>query len=318
MSMIRHPVVYTAIPSGILVPAAGSGVWYPLHDSSLLAGIGDLPTLVRTVTGSPSANEWTTPGVITFPADHTTTNTVALVAIDDDDDRYIDSQMSYVGAAVGNQWIYTLKASYTQLTGGNSFFFGYGKDSGTATLTGLYLANTDTPGFYHRAKGQSTTEVTTALSISSGTFASLKGAGLFDLVFSVHVTQVSPDLTVNGATALVDLAVHASNGTQSCVYTATGIDILQWANGGRELPGISGSVVASTVGGLAIGGRLTSADVFGSGWGRGSAGGGNIGKIGCFAQRKFTTYDASRAADTLTSLLARPLEFPRTLCRDFI
>lgn len=309
MSMIRHPAVYTATPSRNLVPAAGSGVWYPMH-GDFTAGIVGLPDLVEA--GTPSGQVWDTPLVWTAATNNTDNGSLAT---DDDDDLYNDAQLSYVGAAVGNQFVYAMRASYSADTGGNSFLFGYGKDSGTYTLTGLYLANTNIPGFYHRAKSQDTNGVTSALSAVTSTFVSLQGQGIFELVFSVRVTQVSADLTVGGATCLVDLLLHASNGTQACVYSASDVDILQYANGGRELPGISGSVTGTTMGGLVVGGRMNSSAVIGNCWGRGS---GNVGQVGGLAARKFGTYDADRVADTIESMLARPGEFPRTLCADYI
>lgn len=308
MSMIRHPAVYTAPPSRSLVPAAGSGIWYPLH-GDFTAGIEGLEALVET--GTPSGSVWGTPLVWTAQTDNAANGSLAT---DDDDNLYNDAQLSYVGAAAGNQYVYAMRASYSDDTGGNSFLFGYGKDSSTHTLTGLYLSSSNVPGFYHRAKSQDTNGVTSALSAVTSTFVSLQGQGIFELVFSVHVTQVSADLTVGGATCLVDLLLHASNGTEACVYSASDVDILQYANGGRELPGISGSVTGATMGGLALGGRLNTSAVMGNCWGRGT---GNVAQLGGFAARKFGTYSASRVADTLASMLARPGEFPRTLCADF-
>ena len=307
MTMIRHPAVYTAPPSRSLVPAAGSGIWYPLH-GDFTAGIEDLEPLVET--GTPSGSVWGTPLVWTAETNNTANGSLAT---DDEDNLYNDAQLSYVGAAVGNQFVYAMRASYSAATGGNSFLFGYGRDSATYTLTGLYVSSSDVPGFYHRAKGQSVSGATSALGGDTGTFVSLRGQGIFELVLSVHVKQVSADLTVSGATALVDLVLHASNGTQSCIYSASDVDILQWANDGRELPGISGGVTAANMGGLSIGGRLNASAVMGNGWGRGA---GNVGPVGGLAVRKFTTHDADRVPATLASMLARPGEFPRTLCLD--
>lgn len=303
MSMIRHPAVYTAPPSRNLVPAAASAIWYPLHDSSLASGIIDVPDAVRTLTGSPHANEWDTPGMITFPVTNgDAADMVAIQVQDDIDDLHVDSQLSLVGMTVGQQFITAMNASYTAGPGGNSFLWGYGKDNSTASLIGLYISSGEVPGFYHRAKGQTTTGVTTALTATVSTFTTLKNLGTFSVVMSIRPVSATE----------VDIELQASNGTQACTYTSSAVDVLQAANSGTELPGVSGGISMANFVGLGIGGR-NGTSTFGNCWGRGT----NTGRIGSFAARKFATYDADRVTDTLASMLARPMEFPRTLCRDY-
>lgn len=309
MSMIRHPAVYTAPPSRNLVPPAGSAVWYPLHDSSLEPGVPDCPAL--TADGTPAADPWVTDCVYTFQTANTTNG---LSAVDDIDDLYNDSQLSLVGSAVGDQFMVALWASYTVAPNGNAQLYAHGKDTGTATVIGLQLSSSEVPIFYHRSKGQSTTNVSETLTADSGTFTSLKNTGLFAVVVSLRPTSVSADLTVLGATALFDIAVHASNGTQSCIYASTGVDFLQYDQGGRELPGVSGGVSMANFGALTIGCRLNSSSALSNFWGRNTA---CVGAIGGFAARRFATYSSTRAADTITSMLARPHEFPRTFCLDY-
>lgn len=303
MTMIRHPAVYTAPPSRSLVPAAGSGIWYPLHDSSLASGIVDVPDAVRTLTGSPHANEWDTPLMITFPVTNgDAADMVAIQVTDDENDLYVDSQLSLVGMAVGDQFITAMQASYTASPGGNSFLWAYGKDNSTASMLGFYISSGEVPGFYHRAKGQTTTGVTDPLTASVSTFTTLKNQGTFNLVASIRPVSATE----------VDIELQASNGTQACTYTASAIDVLQAANSGTELPGVSGGITMANFVGLGIGGR-NGASTFGNCWGRGT----NTGRLGGFAARKFSTYSANRVTDTIASMLARPGEFPRTLCLDY-
>lgn len=298
--MIRHPAVYTAPPSSNLIPFAGSGVWYPLH-GVLAPGIVDLPEIAEVVTsGSASGSKWTTDGVYTFPDDNGVTNDIALRAVDDEDDLYIDSQMSMVGMVADNHFVTTVQAYYDVDPNATSCLWCYGRaSSGTATCIALQISGSEVPTVVLLGKGGTQNSVT--LSADSGTFASLRGA-LFTLVLGMRAVSTSE----------VDIELRMSDGSTTAVYSASAQSVMQ--GGATAPPGVSGGVTMANFTGLTLGARANASGVTENWWGRTAS---NTGKIGGFAARKFTTYSATRVTDTLASMLARPLEFPRTLCRDY-
>lgn len=302
MSMPRNPIFNVAVPAHNMIPAAGGAVWYPLHDDSLAAGIPELPTLTETITGSAHADKWTTPGFYTFPLDNGATNDVELGCQDDDEDLHINSQLSLVGMAVGDHFITCLEASYTQAPGSSSCLWAHGKNNSTATLLGLQISSAEVPIFMTRAQGEGSASTPT-LTASFGTFTAFKNQGTFALVMGIR-----PLSSTN-----VEVELRMSNGTLSAIYALASTDILG-ANTG--LPGVQGGISMANFGGFSLGYR-NGASAADNWWGRGSGGGGNLGRIGNFSARKFTTYSATRVADTLASMLVRPRDFPRTLCTDY-
>lgn len=300
MTMIRHPSVYTDSSSTNLIPGAGSAVWYPLH-GMLNPGIVDLPVAEEIITaGSASGSKWTTDGVYTFPDDNGVTNDIAVRAVDDPDDLFIDSQMSMVGMVADNHFITTVQAYYDVDPNATSCLWCYGRSaSGTATCIALQISGAEVPSVILLGKGG--TQNSAALSADSGTFASLRGT-LFTLVLGLRAVS----------TSAVDIELRMSDGTTTAIYSASAQDVMQ--GGATAPPGVSGGVTMANFTGLTLGARVASGGTTENWWGRTAS---NTGKIGGFAARKFTTYSATRVTDTLASMLARPLEFPRTLCRDY-
>lgn len=301
MSMIRHPSVYTTTPSRNLVPAAGSAIWYPLH-GDFSAGINGLPSL--TEIGTPSGSVWGTDLVWTAQTANTTNGGYA---VDDENDLYNNSQLSLVGAVTDtDQFITALTASYTVTPSGAAMLWAHGRLSSGASLLGLGLSSGGVPQLHHRAKSQVGGSLVDSLTLGSVTdFEDFKGQGLFALVMSLRMVSASN----------CEVELRMGNGTLSANYTGT-IDVLQLGAGtpGTALPGYPPGYTFSSFGGLTIGHRLSSAGAAEAFWGSNTA---CVGQIGGFAARKFTTYDADRATDTLASMLARPGEFPRTLCLDY-
>lgn len=297
MSMIRHPAVYTATPARNLVPGAGGAVWYPLH-GDFTAGIEGLEPLVEV--GTPSGSVWGTPLVWTAQTANTTNGAIAE---DDVDNLYNNSQLSLVGMAVGDQFITCLRASYTIQPTGVASLWSHGKQNSTASQIGLNITSGQIPTFQHRSKGQTDGAYSATMTQAGGTaFSALRNAGIFALVMGVRPVS----------TTEVDVELRASNGTDSVHYTITALDLMSDV-GATELPGVSGGISMANFVGLSIGFRngASSPETF---WGHAAT---SVGQIGDFAARKFATYDADRVADTLASMLARPGEFPRTLCRDY-
>lgn len=302
MSMVRDPLFRVGEPAHNLIPSAGNAIWYPLHDSSLMAGIAGLPTLVETVTsGAASGAAWTTPGLYTFPANNGTTNDVVLRAIDDDEDRLLDAQLSLYGMAAGQQTIIACEAAYTAAPGGTATLWCYGKQSGSTSFYSLSITSAEAPQLAYRGKSSSG-QPNRALTAQSGSFGQFRGQGIFAVVLGIRPTDGQ----------YADLELRVGNGTLSAYFAATGVDM--WATGGTAPPGISGSTTAAQFGGVTLGARLGSAGAPETWWGRGA---GNTGAVGNFAARRFGSYSAARVADTLAYLLSRKRDFPRNLGADF-
>lgn len=300
MTMPRNPVFFTGEPSHNLIPAAGSALWHPLHDSSLVPGIVGIPTLTKTVVGSVNAGEWSTPGLYTFPVNNGGAgNTVSFNALDTDPELLMDSQLSLFGMTIGQHYLTALQASYVAAPDGNSTLWCYGKNT-TASFYALELTSGEAPRLNRRGKG-ATGGTGTPLTAQSGTFTSFKNQGVFSLVLGLRPVS---------ATA-VDVEMRMGNGTLSAHYALSGLDMT--VTDGSAPPGVSGGILMSDFGGLTLGARGTSTtpDNF---WGRGA---GNTGQIGNFSARKFNNYDANRVTNALAYMLSRQRDFPRNFSTDY-
>lgn len=291
MSMPRDPVFVTSEPSHNLIPAAGGAVWIPLHDDSFLPGITGLPTM--TEVGTPSGSKWGTAGAYTFQTQNTTNG---LNALDDIDDLYLDQVLSFVGMQVGEQRIIAMELSYTDTPSGTACIFCYGRNAEGQSGYALSITTSEGPQFLRRPKNGGSSGTTENINVSSGTFTQFKNQGRFAMVFGITVASAST----------VDLELQLGNGTLSAVYAETGIDLL--LTGGTP-PGVADGISMSDFGGLTLGARnAASIGTIDNFWGN-SASGTSVGKIGNFQARKYTTYSATRAAEKLAKMLARPFDF---------
>lgn len=292
MSMIRDPLIRSVNNGHNLLPQAGGGIWLPLHNSSFLPGVPNLPTVVETVAaGSASGSKWATKGMYRFPDDNGTTNNVILQCTDDIDDLYLDQVLTLVGAPA--HLLICMQASYDAVPSGNSNLFCYGRNSAvdSTTFYGLDITSAEAVRFARLGKGGTTS--TTTLTAQLSGFASLRGNGVFNLSLGIRFT---------GETT-ADIEVQASNGTQTCIYTGTGLNML--TAGGTALPGWDAAFLMAEFVGLALGGR-NGASGPDANWGNGS---GNTAEIGNFQARKYATYSATRVADKLAKMLARPRDY---------
>lgn len=303
MSMPRDPSFYTSDPAHNLIPGVGDAVWYPLHDSSLLAGIDLLPALTEiVVSGSVSGAKWGTAGVYTFPTNNGGTDKVLLRATDDIDDLYLDSVMSFVGAAAGEHRIICCEASYDTAPSTSATLWGYGRGTATYSYYGFMLNAAEVPRIEIYPRGASGSQQT-SLTAQSGTFASLHGNGVFACVIGFRL--------ITATTMAVEL--RAGNGTQSCYY-ASSADLNLLVNSGTHPPGHTDGQSMATFLGLSLGARHSGAGTGDLFWGSGAA---STGKVGNFSARRFPSYSSSRVADALTFMLNRKRDFPRSLCSDY-
>lgn len=292
MSMIRDPLLRSLNNGHNLLPQAGGGIWLPLHNSSFQPGVPNLPIVVETVAaGSASGSKWATPGMYRFPDDNGTTNEVILQCQDDEGDLFLDQVLTLVGAPA--QLMICMQASYDAVPSGNSNLFCYGRNNAAeAAFYGLDITSAEAVRFARLGKGGSAASTAT-LSAGTGTFASLRGNGVFNLVLGIRFTAAST----------ASLELQASNGTQSCTYSSSGLDMLP--NGATALSGFDPSFLMADFVGLALGGRNGSSGPDAN-WGNGS---GNTAEIGNFQARRYATYSSTRVADKLAKMLTRPRDY---------
>lgn len=319
MSMPRQLILYSFAPVMNRLPVVGQAIWYPLHgtyDAGLPPGQTGLPDLAPVIkAGSEAAGKWsTTSGLYTFPADNNgnirtpagAANSIGLqpASVDlDEETDYIDQVMSLTSSPVGSELVVFCDVAFVDQGNaaddeiGTIWYYGRAGFNGACNM-GLVLSKTEVPQFHWRGVTSSTSSshAMTAGGGAEKTFVDMKNQGRFSTVMSIYL---SASLTLTTKLYIG----HASVGQGTYTYTADLSD-----GGGTAPPGRNAVAVADWQS-ITLGCRPNTStyDQF---FGMGS---GNTGKIGGFGARQYDTYDSARGAAVLADLLARPLEFPRTL-----
>lgn len=291
MSMPRSPVFVTSEPAHNLIPAAGSALWYPARNAG--PGISGLPTLAEVFLAPLASNPggYGTSGWYTLPTDNGgASGGVGLRAIDDDEDRFLDAVMSFTDMTVGQEWLFACEAQYVEQTAvGTLWAYGI---AATTSLWALQASTSEVPQFVSRAIGAGSQTTTSMTAAGGQTLDAFKSQGRFAAVLSVRCVS----------TYGVDVALHIGNAAVgSGIYTLSGEAI---GGVGNAPPGANGADPA-THGGLMIGARGGASNPSNF-WGNGAS---NDAAIDNFQARRYSAYSATRAAEKLAKLIARPAEF---------
>jgi len=295
MSIPRHALLPQITPHHNRLPAAGSGLWYPLHGS--LVGLPDTPAALEIVTsGSAHASKWSAdPLMYQLPTNNGTTNVVGLRV--PHDESIVDDVLTLISAPVGTQILVALTVAWADLSTAG-WLWGYGVNNANS-IYGLSLLASELPQFVHRganATAQTNLAVGSGLTLTSGT-------ALSDAQYRAARMHSVTSLRVTGAMA-ADLELRFATAAVSCVYTGACDFSL---NAATTAPGL-GLIAPNLHGGLSIGARNASGganvdSVFG-------AGAAVTARVGNLCARRFAAYSAARAADGIAALLARPDDYP--------